>query len=177
MSTGVYCILNKVNGKLYIGSAAKSITKRLWTHRRLLALGQHLNSHLQSAWRKYGEKSFEFRIIESCSSDLCIEREQHWINYYQSFIRERGYNKSPTAGSPLGVVHSEETRKTVSHSLLGKKKSVSHSSNIRRAKKLIAGSTITKMALAARKRGPNHYLKMVETRKQKKGESDAEQEI
>jgi GIY-YIG catalytic domain-containing protein/NUMOD3 motif-containing protein len=111
--TGVYLIRNVVTSKVYIGSAAKSFHKRFLEHKNDLKAGTHPNRHLQASWNKYGSGVFTFSILEICKPELCIEREQYYINEYNSANRMWGYNLSPTAGSTLGVVHSEETRRKV----------------------------------------------------------------
>lgn len=35
----------------------------------------HNNKHLQNAWNKYGEESFEFNVLEYCDVELLNERE------------------------------------------------------------------------------------------------------
>ncbi len=121
--TGVYCILNKINGKRYVGSAARSITERRCKHVDALRDGNHPNRYLQNAWDKNGSANFVFLVLERCSSNKCIEREQYWINHYQSANREKGYNISPTAGSCLGVKQTEETRRKLSERMKGTKQS------------------------------------------------------
>ena len=61
--TGAYKIRNKVNGKVYIGGAYKSLAARIRRHKCLLGLGKHHNKHLQSAWDKYGARNFEFSVL------------------------------------------------------------------------------------------------------------------
>jgi group I intron endonuclease len=39
-----------------------------------------------------------------------LAREQHWLDWSWSLPAGARYNFSPTAGSPLGCTHSEETR-------------------------------------------------------------------
>lgn len=103
--SGIYEIVNLVNGKRYVGSAV-SFKKRWTYHRRDLRGGRHHSRHLQHSWRKYGEQSFEFRIIETVDDPRqLIEREQHYIN---ALAPE--YNQSPTAGSCLGHRQSAETK-------------------------------------------------------------------
>jgi hypothetical protein len=85
------------------------------------------NLHLQNALLKYGLSHFAFVILEYCiPSDLLppssfmvysveardeqSEREQHFLDILFSLAKNLRYNFSPTAGSPLGVVRSEETR-------------------------------------------------------------------
>jgi group I intron endonuclease len=108
MSTGVYKWTCTVNGKVYVGSAATSLRQRRHDHRKLLRYNKHSNQHLQRAWNKYGEENFVFATIERCLPELCLGREQHWIDYYRSYDRRYGYNISPTAGSCLGTRMSEE---------------------------------------------------------------------
>lgn len=112
--TGVYVILNVINGKVYIGSAARGIRRRAWQHLNALRKGVHKSRHLQSAFKKYGEDAFEFVVIEWCSPEECITREQVWLDEYEGADRRYGYNTVPTAGSQLGLVHSGETKEKLS---------------------------------------------------------------
>ncbi len=59
--SGVYAIVNRENGKRYVGSAI-NIPKRWREHQRGLQRGCHENSYLQGAWNKYGEGAFEFVV-------------------------------------------------------------------------------------------------------------------
>lgn len=77
--SGIYCIINLKNNKRYIGSS-KNIRLRLWEHRAELRHNHHDNSHLQSAWNKYKESNFDYFIIETCSEDKLLEKEQYYIN-------------------------------------------------------------------------------------------------
>ena len=99
--TGVYMILNSINGRCYVGSTSKSFSVRWAAHRNDLRLGKHGNIHLQNAWNKYKESSFEFVILEYAPPEKCVEVEQIHIDAMDVF--QNGYNRSPTAGSILGV--------------------------------------------------------------------------
>lgn len=105
MKTGIYLIVNCVNGKIYVGSSARSFDRRKITHLHDLRKNQHHSPRLQNAWNKYGESSFEFHIIETVEPARCIEREQHWIDKLKP-----DYNICKKAGSVLGHKHTEETR-------------------------------------------------------------------
>jgi len=109
IETGVYLIHCTLSGKNYVGSAAISLKARIDNHVSCLRGGYHGNSHLQRAWNRYGEASFEFYVLEICQPSECIEKEQRWIDHYNAADRDFGYNLSPTAGSTLGVKHSPET--------------------------------------------------------------------
>jgi group I intron endonuclease len=106
--SGVYCIRNLINGKIYIGSSV-DIKKRWSFHKKTLDKNTHHNGRLQNAWNKYGADAFEFSILEVCFSFILIFREQHYMSTLKPF-----YNIAPTAGSPLGVKHTAETKAKVS---------------------------------------------------------------
>jgi excinuclease UvrABC nuclease subunit len=63
MSSGVYRIVNKVNGNEYVGQS-KKIEERWKTHQSCLTHDRHSNQHLQNAWNLYGAGAFRFEKLE-----------------------------------------------------------------------------------------------------------------
>ncbi|PZO39817.1 MAG: hypothetical protein DCF19_13060 [Pseudanabaena frigida] len=82
MTCGIYQIVNQVNGKSYIGQS-RNIEKRWRKHKsglnRETALQQG-SYPLRSAFLKYGLIKFKFEIIEECSENDLLIREQYWID-------------------------------------------------------------------------------------------------
>lgn len=105
MKSGIYKIVNKNNGRLYIGSA-KNVQVRCGLHRSALRGGRHPNRYLQAAWAKYGEASFAFEQIEQCPVGCLLQREQFWIDEHGF---DELYNLRPQAASQLGIKWSPET--------------------------------------------------------------------
>jgi group I intron endonuclease len=106
--TGIYEIVNLVNGKRYIGSAV-SFPNRWNEHKRSLKKGNHHSISLQRAWKKYGGSSFAFREIVRCQRLDLIRIEQ----IYLDDLRPE-YNVCKTAGSTLGYKHSNEFKAAAS---------------------------------------------------------------
>ena len=131
--TGVYCIRNTLNGKRYVGSTAKSFTKRWNIHKTGLRNGYHHSRHLQAAWNKYGEEAFEFLIIERVAPKGCVAREQFWLDLWKTANQKYGYNISPTAGSTLGREFTEETKEKMRKAKKGGKLSEEHKRKISEA--------------------------------------------
>lgn len=90
---GIYKIENKVNGKVYIGQSV-DIDRRQREHMRALNKSVHTNSYLQNAWNKYGAEQFAFEVLEECDLNSLDDREMYWINTYDSFNRNMGYNRT-----------------------------------------------------------------------------------
>lgn len=85
-------INNKVNGHKYIGQSC-NIKKRLYEHKRQLNKNEHNNSHLQNAWNKYGEGSFEFKIIDdNIPPDEINDWEMYYITEIFNTYEGEGYN-------------------------------------------------------------------------------------
>ena len=119
MTCGIYMIRNKANGKMYIGQAV-DIEDRWKRHTRVLKSDYHINKHLQRAWNKYGEESFEFSILLECEENQLNTYEQYYIFELMTYDDKVGYNKNygGYSGRPT-----EETRKKVSEASKGKTKS------------------------------------------------------
>jgi group I intron endonuclease len=118
---GVYAIENTADGKLYVGSVVRGFERRWRQHRSGLRAVRHHSRYLQRAWNKHGETTFRFAILEICPAELCVEREQWWID-----LLRPAYNMSPTAGSPLGVKHTLATRTKVSAAMIGHRNSLGY---------------------------------------------------
>lgn len=86
---GIYMILNTINGKKYIGQS-KQLIRRYRRHFSELRNNNHVNSHLQRAWNKYGGVNFDFKVILNCDEDDLTYYEDFFINYFDS--KNYGYN-------------------------------------------------------------------------------------
>lgn len=118
MKSGIYQIINLINGKIYIGSAINLINRKS-IHFIKLKRNIHENKYLQNSWNKYGKEYFEFNILENCEKENLIKREQYYLD-----ILNPEYNISPIAGSQLGFKFSEESKRKMSITRIGKKVSI-----------------------------------------------------
>lgn len=112
-NSGIYKITNKVNNKIYIGSAV-NFKRRRSEHFSDLKHNNHSNQHLQNAYNKYGEKNFEFSILIKYPVEELIIAEQVFINVFNP-----EYNICKTANSRLGVKASKETIEKLRQAGLG----------------------------------------------------------
>jgi len=119
-------IRNTANGKVYDGSSVE-IERRWQYHKRELRNKTHFNPHLQSAWNKYGESSFEFSILEECIEEVLIQREKAWIKQHNSMDKRFGYN----INDPETRVISQATRDKISKAQKGKHKSAKEQERLR----------------------------------------------
>ncbi len=116
---GIYKITNIITNKVYIGSS-KDIYSRWDKHIYDLRSGKHHSPHLQRAWDYYGNKRFKFEIIEKCDLDNLLEREQYYINFYNSANSDYGYNISRLAGRiTLNKEQIDKIAKTLSEMFKG----------------------------------------------------------
>ena len=110
---GIYRILNTVTGKYYIGSA-NNFRKRYKKHINQLRNNKHHSIYLQRSFNKHGEDLFIFEVVETIPKDELIDNtylidvEQIWLDTYQPYRKENGYNICPTAGSCKGIKHTAE---------------------------------------------------------------------
>lgn len=106
--SGIYMILNIVNGKFYIGSSV-NVNKRLLHHKNSLNKNKHHSILLQRAFNKYGKENFIFQLVEECKIEECLKREQIWLDFHQVYNPELGYNISNNTANPaLGIKRTDE---------------------------------------------------------------------
>lgn len=84
----IYKIINDINQKIYIGKTEFSIEKRFKEHCRDAFKRKNEKRPLYSAMKKYGIEHFSVQLVEE--TDNPEEREQYWIQYYNSY--HNGYN-------------------------------------------------------------------------------------
>jgi group I intron endonuclease len=94
---GIYKITTKHNSKIYIGSS-DDIEKRLKCHLSRLKRNVHHSAYLQAVYNKHGKENLDFSIIEVLldNNDKII-KEQFWMDHFQSYNKNFGYNMSKTA--------------------------------------------------------------------------------
>ena len=111
MTWGIYLIINKVNGKMYVG-ISKNLGKRWKDHKwNLLNDMGKPNQHLQNAVNKYGIENFEFFVIVEHYEDYkkLGDLEQYFIAKWQLDNPKYGYNK--TKGGEGGSPNNETRQK------------------------------------------------------------------
>ena len=101
--TGIYKFTNKENGKVYIGQSV-NVERRIQSHywpshaEQRTPFDKILQAH---------SNLFTYEIVEECSADLLDEREQYWIEYYNSYYD--GYNCTLGGKGARGETHSKAT--------------------------------------------------------------------
>ena len=89
----IYGIKNLVNNKIYVGKSS-NVKFRKKAHESSFIRNHAVNEHLQRAIDKYGIENFEFIIIEFVDNNIIDKQEIFWIDKYNSFDENFGYNKT-----------------------------------------------------------------------------------
>jgi len=108
--SGVYCLVNNINGHLYIGSSINLASRmKNYLTTTFLKSRQNSNMPIVKALLKYDQSNFSLWIIEYVTPEFLTERETFFITqvipYYN--VLKQGY-------SSLGYKHTEETKKLLS---------------------------------------------------------------
>lgn len=122
---GIYRILAP-SGISYVGLTSTSFTARWNEHKKRVRLGTHPCKHFANSYKKYGEKTFVFEVLEVInkpknSDDLSsfekslLERERFWWDYIASH-EVIPFNARPTGTG--SVFHTEESKQAISKSMM-----------------------------------------------------------
>lgn len=90
MNGKIYKITNDINNKVYIGKTLLTIEKRFQQHCQEANKETKQHRPLYSAMKKYGIEHFNIVLVEEVEISKLSEREQYWIEYFNSF--HFGYN-------------------------------------------------------------------------------------
>lgn len=113
----IYLITNKINKKQYVGQTIKTIEMR-WKRHCWNCTSIHNDMPVDHAIKKYGKENFTIELLEKCSSQEQLDRQElFWALKLNTFAKN-GYNLK--AGNGRGSV-SQETRDKLSKSSKGRK--------------------------------------------------------
>ena len=148
-SVGIYKIINKINGKYYVGSS-KNIDDnfgRWYKHKYYLNKNKHHNSHLQNSWNKCGENNFEWTIVELCEESDLLKIEQKYLDEAK-LNKNLCYNKTFLAGR---VEWTDEMKQKISKLHKGKQLSKNH-------KQILKNKRIKMIGINAPNYGKKHSI-------------------
>src|SRR5690606_36641858 len=150
--TGIYMWINKINGKRYVGSA-KNLKSRLLVYYNYKKLQENMS--INKALLKYGYASFSFIVLEYCSQEVLVQREQHYLDLLQP-----EYNILVYAYSSLGFKHDKDTLYKMSaenNHFFGKTHSEEARAKMQDSKigKNLSEETKAKISAATKGRGKN----------------------
>ena len=117
MKTGIYKITDLSNNKSYIGQSV-NIQRRFLQHLRKDTIA------IDIAINQKGFQNFTFQILEECSKEELNEKEQYWIEYYDSFYNGYNANKGGTASLQQFYFFSKKTIELVKKELKTTNKSI-----------------------------------------------------
>lgn len=105
----IYRIVNKINGKTYIGQTSRKLSTRLACHKKA-------KTYFGSSLRKYGIENFHIEVLDYSKTRLELnEKEEYYISFYNC-VAPNGYNIH-LGGSAKNM--SEHTKKKLSNQRKG----------------------------------------------------------
>lgn len=118
----VYCHINKINGKRYIGITSQELNQRFRNGK-----GYKSSPHFNQAIKKYGWDNFEHQVLFSDLSEVdAKEKEIEMIAIYNTTNPDFGYNITPGGegysgkDNPwFGKHHTEQSRRKMSEARKG----------------------------------------------------------
>lgn len=91
--TGVYALVHKPTGFVYVGGSGYCIYNRFRHHFVKLRQGMHATPKLQALWSDSKSEEFCQVVLTLCPKSEVKEYEQYWINFFKGSL----LNGSPDA--------------------------------------------------------------------------------
>lgn len=108
--SGIYCLVNKINRNIYVGSSINlSSRMKNYLNNTFLKSKQNINMPIVKALLKYDQSNFMLLIIEYVETENLAIRETFYITHLMPY-----YNVLKQGYSTLGYKHTEETKKLLS---------------------------------------------------------------
>jgi len=108
--SGVYCLINKINGHSYIGSSINLASRmKNYLNNTFLKSKQNINMPIVKGLLKYNQSNFKLLILEYVEPRFLTIRETYFITFVLPY-----YNVLKQGYSSLGYKHTEETKKLLS---------------------------------------------------------------
>lgn len=160
MAVNLYCVTNRVNGKMYVGITTKSVQERWNTHNHQANYHAALKFH--RAIRKYGRASFCVDLLYTYPTlELACAAEIDIINHLDLICS--GYNSAP--GGNISPMHSPEVRRKAAQARRGWKPTedtIKRMSAAHLGKKRGPHSPETRAKISAAKRGRKQTPEQIE---------------
>lgn len=103
----VYCHINKINGKRYVGQTSQQVKKR-WNY----GYGYKNCPYFYRAIQKYGWNNFQHIILEeSLSLEQAEIKEKYYIKLFQTTDVKKGYNLTCGGNSLANYYKEDKNRK------------------------------------------------------------------
>jgi group I intron endonuclease len=154
----VYLVINKVNGKQYVGQTVKSLETRWKKHLSAVALGSDYYFH--KALRKYGSESFSKETLHDCLT----KEEMDFVEvFYITLLNTKapnGYNSTEGGEGTVGHKHSEESIQKMKESHTGFVVTAEHKQKLSKASLGVPKSAKTRANMSeAQKKSPFAFKK------------------
>jgi len=136
MFSGIIYKAISPSNKIYFGKTSRTLNERIKEHKQK---SNYEKFHFSHAIKKYGIDKFSWEIIETYQKEsleelqkILNEREKFWIKREKTYLREYGYNMTDGGEGTAGLkrTFSEEHKKSLSLSHLGKTLAEEHKNNI-----------------------------------------------
>jgi group I intron endonuclease len=131
--SGVYYLVNKINGHSYVGSSINLASRmKNYLNKTFLKSRQNINMPIVKALLKYDQSNFSLLILEYVEYKSLTIRETHYITFVMPYynVLKQGYSslgykhtkdtKELLSQLAKNRVHSEETKSLIARALTGK---------------------------------------------------------
>jgi group I intron endonuclease len=105
----IYRIINKIDGKSYVGQYCKDNPRQRFTNHKSRARNEASTEYIYRAIRKHGVENFDFTLVCVCKNEELNDLEVKYIKEFDTF-GENGYNMTSGGQGVRDLKHTPETK-------------------------------------------------------------------